>query len=81
MMTYLDERLEVIVTKQPGNRSVSGKLPTRYMVVDGKVKRRVYAGCYSNVASYYVLVKGVRVYVKDSVLEATKDLLLSVIRK
>lgn len=83
-MNYLDDSLEVIVTKQPRNRSVTGyggKIPTRYMVVDGKVKRRVYAGCYSNVASYYVLIRGKRVYVKDSVLEVAKELLISVIRK
>ena len=27
-----------------------------------KIWRRVYAGCYSNVASFYVIVKGERFY-------------------
>ena len=50
-------------TTCPQNRSAAGyggKIPYPYYVVDShtSIKRRVYAICYSNAASHYVLIKG-----------------------
>ena len=43
------------------------KLPTRYMLsIDGGRYRRVYATCFSNVASYWVVVSGKKLYLRDS---------------
>lgn len=43
------------------------KLPTRYMLsIDGGRYRRVYATCFSNVASYWVIVSGKELYLRDS---------------
>jgi len=55
--------------KNPVSRSVSGygsKLPTRFLAFDGIRLRRVYAICWSNCASFYVRVKGQRVFIQDS---------------
>lgn len=41
------------------------KIPTDYTVFDGKRNRRVYAICYSNCASHYVLVKGEQLFIQD----------------
>ena len=41
------------------------KLPTGYMVNDGTRNRRVYAICYSNAASFYVLVKGDKLFIQN----------------
>jgi hypothetical protein len=51
----------------PMNRSKSGygsKIPTQYRIkcADNRV-RRVYAICYSNAASHYILVSGNRKYI------------------
>jgi hypothetical protein len=57
-------------------RTASGygsKLTTRHMVkVEGKrdIWRRVYAICYSNAASFFVIIDGKRVFIRDSDLEA-----------
>jgi hypothetical protein len=53
-------------------QTVSGygrRLPTEWiatLVESPKIRRRVYAICVSNVASYYVRVRGERLYVADS---------------
>ena len=42
----------------PKNNSRTGygsKIPTEYTVFDGKLTRRIYAICYSNVASHYII--------------------------
>jgi len=49
----------------PRNRSASGygsKIPTPYMVKFGKRNYRVYAICWANVASLYVLISGQRYF-------------------
>lgn len=65
-LTYLsdDDVLEVRITKTPFNPSASGygaKIPTRYMLkLAGKGRfHRVYAMCYGNGSSAYVLRGGV----------------------
>ena len=40
------------------------KLTTRYKVKYQGRMRRVYAVCYSNVASYYIFVRGEKLYLK-----------------
>ena len=40
------------------------KLTTRYKVKYQGRMRRVYAVCYSNVASYYIFVKGEKLYLR-----------------
>lgn len=55
-------------TPAPNSRCTSGygsKLPTPYMVrtIDSKW-RRVYARCYSNAATYYVMHEGVKTVVE-----------------
>ena len=70
MITYIPETWTVRrnTGKNPMSRSVSGygsKLPTQYLVHDGKYLRRVYAICWSNVASFYVLAKGERLFIQD----------------
>ena len=55
--------------KNPVSRSVSGygsKLPTQFLVFDGRYLRRVYAICWSNCASHYVIVKGERLFIQDA---------------
>ncbi len=43
------------------------KLPTRYMLSFNSGRfRRVYATCFSNVASYWVVVDGEKLYLRDS---------------
>jgi hypothetical protein len=54
----------------PLNSNVTGygnKIPCPYyaFLPDSKIKRRVYAICYSNTASHYVLVNGKRVFFHD----------------
>jgi len=51
----------------PSRTGYGGKIPTRYRVVcgDGRV-RRVYAMCYSNAASFYILVGGNTINVRDA---------------
>jgi len=56
----------------PRNRSASGygnKLPTHWMVKFGKRTYRVYAICWSNVASYYILISKQAYYLRDSDLD------------
>lgn len=70
---YLNDHrnFEVVRTLQtPINRSRTGygaKLPTQYMVHDCDTKRyhRVYAICYSNAASLYASIAGVRYFLRD----------------
>jgi hypothetical protein len=63
--------------KQGLQQTASGygrKLTTPYMLEtpDGR-KRRVYAVCFSNSASHYVLIKGERVFLRDGELETARD--------
>ena len=57
-------------TTCPVNKSRSGygsKLPTSYVVNGGgKKNRRVYAICWSNSATFYVIVKGKPVYIENT---------------
>jgi hypothetical protein len=50
------------------------RLTTEYMLhtPDGMV-RRVYAACYSNAASFYVLLKGKQVFLRDGELQEARD--------
>lgn len=66
------DNFEVVRTENaPVNRSRTGygsKLPTQYMIIDRHaphVKRRVYAICYSNAASLYVLISGIQYFIRD----------------
>ena len=52
----------------PRNRNVSGygsKIPTEHMVKFGKRTYRVYAICWSNAASFYVVIGGQRYFIHD----------------
>ncbi len=43
------------------------KLPTRYMLSFNCGRfRRIYATCFSNVASYWVIVSGKKLYLRDA---------------
>ena len=74
---YLPDTLPIIITKDcPPNSNAEGygrKIPTRYVVNDHGRERRVYAHCYSNSASYYVLISGRRVWLHDYHLRAAQD--------
>jgi len=51
----------VKLTETPRNNSASGygsKLPTRYMIQHNNRWRRVYAICWSNCATHYILIQG-----------------------
>jgi hypothetical protein len=48
------------------------KLTTRWMVRLGGRLRRIYAICYSNVASYYIISKGERLFIRDSAFPETR---------
>jgi hypothetical protein len=54
----------------PLNRSETGygpKIPSRYRVkCSDNRTRRIYAVCYSNAASHYVIVNGRALYIRDS---------------
>lgn len=70
----LPDNTKIIVTQHtpkytPTASGYSAKIPTRFMAMVNNRFYRVYAGCYSNVASYYVLIKGERVYVPDYILD------------
>ena len=69
MINYTPETWTVHKTNYcPKNNSRSGygtKIPTEYTVFDGKLYRRVYAICYGNSASHYVIVKGERLFIQD----------------
>jgi len=63
---FLDEAVEIKTTNPPKNRSVSGygsKLPTQYMVKWQSKWRRVYAICWSNVATFYIGQNGQKIIV------------------
>lgn len=51
----------------PSASGYGSKIPTRFMLsMPGeKRKRRVYAVCYSNAASFYILLKGLKVFIHD----------------
>lgn len=66
--------------KQGLQQTASGygrKLTTEYVLTVAGEKRayRVYAICFSNVASFYVLRGGVEIFVRDSELDAARDVL------
>lgn len=50
------------------------KLTTEYMLHVPGAKRayRVYAVCYSNVASFYIVRRGVRLFLRDYELQAAR---------
>ena len=56
-------------TELPNNNSVTGygsKIPTQYLLhCSDNYKRRVYARCYSNVSSLYIVVQGKEFYLHD----------------
>lgn len=82
-ITYLDSSrvARVHVTDEPTyNRTVTGyggKLPTPYMLtLDDRRKRRVYAMCYGNAASLYVIVAGSNVFLDvgtESMIEYARE--------
>jgi hypothetical protein len=52
----------------PRNRRQDGygdKIPTPYKVQFGKRNYRVYAICWSNAASHYILIQGERYFLHD----------------
>ena len=52
-------------TTPPVHRSATGygkKIPTAWMLQVEGVWRRVYAVCYSNAASHYVMIRGGRYF-------------------
>ena len=53
-----------------------GKLTTEYMLTIPGAPRpyRVYAICYSNAASFYILRKGNMLFLRDYELQAARDL-------
>jgi len=70
-MNYIPEnwKIQESAGRPPLFRSATGygsKIPTGWVCFSGSRKRRVYAICYSNCASHYVLVKGEKVFVPDS---------------
>jgi len=75
----LDDRLvaAVEVTAEPMyGRTASGygrKLPTRYMLTIGKRQHRVYAVCFSNVASFYVVLGGEKRYLEIATEHRIED--------
>jgi len=80
MVTYLDPGLVTdIRSDETAPRygadqfGYGGKIPTRHWVRYAGRARRVYAACYSNVASVYVVVDGEHV-----VLDANTEWALSV---
>jgi hypothetical protein len=69
--------LDVTATDStPLSRSASGygrKLPTRFTVrvaEDPSRERKVWAICYSNAASFYVVVRGQDLFIRESDLES-----------
>ena len=80
-MDYLNPPYSVSVQplwwhKQGLQQTASGygkKLTTEYVVtVPGERPRRVYATCFSNVASFYIFRKGQTVWLHDYDLEAAR---------
>lgn len=69
----------VETTAKPRDRSVTGyggKLPTRYMLRVGTRWHRVYAICYSNASTLYVLRSGTPHYLElatESRLEEARE--------
>lgn len=74
-VTYLED--DYVVWENPLRHHVLGltytatgygaKLPTRYMLtLNGGCLRRIYATCFSNVASYWVLIDGHKFFLRDS---------------
>lgn len=64
--------------KQGLQQTASGygsKLTTEYMVrITGSIRwHRVYAICWSNVASFYVVWKHTRLFLRDSQLQEFRD--------
>ena len=63
----------------PRNHRADGygdQIPTEYMVKYGSRTYRVYAICWSNVASFYIRIKGIQYFIHDYDLDgipATKD--------
>lgn len=50
------------------------RLTTRYVLTAAdRRQRRIYAICWTNCASYYVRVKGERLFLRDGELEAARD--------
>lgn len=68
--TRADMVSDIRVTDTPSyGRTVSGyggKIPTRYVFRYAGRMRRVYAMCYGNTASYYVIVDGVDTFLDIS---------------
>lgn len=68
-----NHRIVPRVIKQTGD-GYGDKLPTQHQVqLSGSSKwRNVFAVCWSNVASFYVLVNGERKFVSDASLDSAK---------
>lgn len=49
------------------------KLPTEYAVIFNNRLHRVYAICYSNVASFYVISQKKKYFVNEHKLEEVRD--------
>ena len=81
-ITYLETPFTVSVKRlwwqEKGLRQTATgygrKLTTEYMLHrTGERALRVYAVCFSNVASFYVLIGGKALYVRDWQLEEARD--------
>lgn len=82
-ITYQEPPFTITVNELPWQRAglqqtatgYGSKLTTSYMlsVPDSKRVYRVYAICYSNAASFYILRNGTRVFLRDWELEEARD--------
>jgi len=66
---YAPDDWQIVATDHtPANRSVTGyggQIPTRYTITSPDNRtRRVYAICYSNVASLYCIAHGKRLFIQ-----------------
>lgn len=73
MVEYVPEDWIVFDTEKckpnPYAMGYGSKIPTRFIIVDVYEKRRrrnVYAICWSNVASFYCIIRGKKVFIQDS---------------
>lgn len=80
-INYLNEPFTVTIRrlwwqKQGLQQTATGygnKLTTEYMLHIGKRSYRVYAVCFSNVASYHIVRNHQRVWIRDSDLQDARD--------
>lgn len=78
-VTYFDELNTGLQLKddgcgKPTQDGYGSKIKTDYMIKSNTTNwLRVYAVCFSNVASFYVVVRGAKQYIHDYVLDELRD--------